>query len=232
MSEQLERVKGLKQVPLFPLPLVLMPLEILPLHIFETRYQELLRDVKAGNKMFGVHYFEPINEFESAPAIGSIGCVAEIREVQSMSDGRSNIITNGIVRYRLNKIVDSEKLYSVGEVDFFEDDKEDDGEKSLAADEVFSLFERIAKAAFRMSGNRGQFPEIERADPEPMSFLVAAAFNLDNVRKYELLEMTSTVRRLNHLKRLLSGAAEQMESSAEIQEVSRSNGHSRKNLDL
>jgi Lon protease-like protein len=232
MSEALEKVKGITQLPLFPLPIVLLPIEILPLHIFEPRYRELLKDVESSNKLFGLHYFEPKEEFETRPSIGSIGCVAEVREVQEMPDGRSNIITSGLVRYRLLDYVESDTPYLVGEVEFFEDDSENTAEELKAAERVFELFQRIAKAAFRMSGTRGRFPEIERTDPEPMSFLVTAAFSFDNEKKYKLLEMTSTTKRLRRLRKLLSGAAEQMEASAEIHEISRGNGHSKKKLDI
>lgn len=232
MSEFLDRVKGIRQIPLFPLPLVLMPFEILPLHIFEERYREMLSDVQAGNNMFGVHPFEAESEVAQLPQPGSIGCIAELRDAQTMEDGRSNVLTNGVVRYRLSSIVESPSLYTVGRVEFFEDEPEDEGEKLKIADEVFSLFTRIAKAAFKMSGSRGQLPEIERAEPQAMSFLVSAAFNLDFENKYELLEMTSTIQRLNVLNKMLKGAADQMESSADIHELSKTNGHSKKKLDI
>jgi Lon protease-like protein len=232
MSEALDKVRGITEIPIFPLPLVLLPIEILPLHIFEPRYREMLNDVTTTNKLFGVQLFEPKEEFETHPPIGSIGCVAEVREVQPMPDGRSNILTSGVIRYRLSNYVETDKPYLVGEVEFFEDVPEDEDAKQVSADEVFALFERIAKAAFRMSGNRGQFPEIERADPEPMSFLVTAAFSFDNEKKYRLLEMTSTTRRLRSLKKMLVNAAEQMESSAEITEIAKTNGHSKKKIDL
>jgi len=232
MSELLDRVKGIKQIPLFPLPLVLAPLEILPLHIFEPRYREMLEDAQAGNQLFGVHFFEPSNEFERNPAVGTVGCVTEIRDAQTMEDGRSNILTNGLVRYRLNDVIDGEKPYLIGEVEFFEDDPGDESETLRLADAVFVLFTRIAKAAFKMSGSRGRFPVIERAEPEPMSFLVAAALNLENEKKYQLLEITSTAQRLSRLNKLLTLAADQMEASAEIHEVSRTNGHSKKKIDL
>jgi hypothetical protein len=44
------------------------------------------------------------------------------------------------------------------------------------ADEVFVLFERIARAAHKLSGQRGVLPEIPRTDAEQFSFLVTAAF--------------------------------------------------------
>ena len=232
MSEALDKVKGITQLPLFPLPVVLLPIEILPLHIFEPRYRELLKDINASNKLFGLHYFEPKEEFDTRPPVGTVGCVAEVREVQEMPDGRSNIVTSGVVRYRLLGYVESDAPYMIGEVEFFEDEVEDADEKMKAADTVFILFQRIAKAAFKMSGTRGRLPEIERADPEPMSFLVTAAFSLDNEKKYKLLQMTSTTKRLKRLRKLLTGAADQMEASAEIHEISRGNGFSNKKLDL
>ena len=232
MSESLDKVRDVKQLPIFPLPLVLLPIEILPLHIFEPRYREMLADVTASNNFFGVHLFEPNAEFDARPPIGSVGCVAEIRDVQTMPDGRSNILTSGVIRYRLVDYVESDKPYLISDVEFFEDQKEDEKPQRRSADEVFALFERIAKAAFKMSGNRGPLPEIERADPEPMSFLVTAAFNFDNEKKYRLLEMQSTTKRLKSLKKMLVHAADQMEASAEITEIAKSNGHSNKKLDL
>lgn len=232
MSEAFDKVKGISQLPIFPLPLVLLPVEILPLHVFEPRYREMLTDATASNNFFGVHLFEPKDEFDIRPSIGSIGCVAEVREVQPMEDGRSNILTTGVVRYRLLDYVEAEKSYFVGKVEFFEDVIEDPVPQLKTADEVFALFERVARAAFKMSGNRGPLPQIERTDPEPMSFLVTAAFNFDNQKKYRLLEMESTTKRLRSLRKMLIHAADQMETSAEITLLAKRNGHSKKTLDL
>jgi Lon protease-like protein len=53
MSESLDKVSGIKHLPLFPLPLVLLPNEFLPLHIFEDRYKQMLKDVLEEQKLFG-----------------------------------------------------------------------------------------------------------------------------------------------------------------------------------
>jgi hypothetical protein len=100
------------------------------------------------------------------------------------------------------------------------------------ADEVFELFERIARAAFRLSGNRGSFPEIPRTSPEQLSFLVTAAFNLDNEVKYTMLEMTSTSQRLNKLRDILLQSVGKMEANADTVKAAQSNGHAAKKLDL
>jgi Lon protease-like protein len=138
----------------------------------------------------------------------------------------------GVVRYRLIDYVDADEPYLVGDLAFFEDEKEDDEKVTELADEVYGLFERVAKAAFRLSGGRGKFPEIPRTGAEQLSFLVTAAFNLDNELKYQLLEMTSTIERLEKLRDILLQAVTKMEDSAEIHRIAQSNGHSSKKLDI
>lgn len=232
MSEASEKVLGIKQLPLFPLPLVLLPNEVVPLHIFEPRYRQMLSDIELRRNLFGITLFEPEESSIDRPAIGSIGCAAEIREKNPLPDGRSNILASGIIRYRLLEYAESGTPYLTGEVEFFEDDAEDTNLIQPVADEVFALFERIAKAAFKLSGNRGSFPEIPKAEPEQLSFLVTAAFSLDNEIKYKMLEMTSTTGRLTQLRDILLQAVDKMESNAEIVKAARSNGHAKKNIDM
>lgn len=232
MSEPLERVKGISQIPLFPLPLVMLPNELLPLHIFEERYREMLRDVESGANFFGVMLFEMESANTDRPPVGTIGCLAEIRESERLPDGRSNILVLGVVRFRLLEYIETAKGYLVGKIEFFTDDDRGSDELAELSDEVFGLFERMAKAAFSMSGNRGEFPEIQRTDPESLSFLITAAFNFENEKKYSLLEMTSTVERLTELRKLLLSTVDKMEESADIQAVARTNGHAKKKIDL
>ncbi len=232
MSEAAEKVISLKHLPVFPLPLVLLPGEMLPLHIFEPRYRQMLEDIETGRNLFGVSLFEAGEGFSDRPEVGSVGCTAEVREVQQTVEGRSNILTFGIIRYRILDFIDRGTPYLVAEVEFFEDENDDENAVSAESDVIFALFERVAKAAFGLSGNRGKFPEIQRSDPERLSFVVSAAFNLENSAKYELLEMTSTLARLEKLRTVLESAVGGMEDSAEIHKAAQTNGHSKKKLDL
>ena len=232
MSEASEKVQGIVHLPIFPLPLVLMPHEILPLHIFEPRYRQMLKDIELRRNLFGVNFFEPQSEFEERPNPGTVGCVAEIKQAQTLPDERSNVLTSGLIRYRLVDYVDVNTPYFSAEIEFFEDKEEDGSILEPIADEVYELFERIAKAAFKLSGNRGRFPEVPKSDPEQLSFLVSAAFNLDNEIKKQFVEMTSTSDRLTRLKGILDQTVEQMESNAEVFSVAQSNGHSKKPINL
>ena len=231
MSEALDQVSGIDHIPLFPLPLVMLPNELLPLHIFEERYRKMVEDVEKTGRLFGIMLFES-ESFLEKPPLGSIGCVAEIRESELLPDGRSNIMALGVIRYRLIDYVDDGAPYLVGDVHFFEDEPEDEKVLEPLADEVFALFERMANAAFKMSGSRQLQPEVKRTDPESLSFLITAAFNFNNEQKYHLLELTSTTERLNELKTALDQIIGQLEESADIHTLSRTNGHSKKKIDL
>ena len=228
----MEKVAGMGPLPIFPLPLVLMPYELLPLHIFEPRYRQMLKDVELRRNLFGVNLFEPQTEFDEKPAPGTVGCVAEIRQVQPMPDERSNVLTFGLIRYRILDYVEAGTPYFAADVHFFEDEPEPEEQLAPLADEVFEMFERVAKAAFTLSGSRGRFPEVPRAAPEQLSFLIAAAFNLDNEVKTQFIEMTSTSERMEKLRGILEQAVTQMESNAELFSVAQKNGHSKKPVDL
>jgi Lon protease-like protein len=232
MSEAAEKVGSLEHIAVFPLPLVLLPGEVVPLHIFEPRYRQMLKDIEGERNLFGISLFEPDKGFGERPALDSIGCVAEVREVQPLPDERSNIITLGLIRYRIRDFIDLGRPYLTAEVEFFEDSDEDDEAVRIAADEIFELFERVAKAAFDLSGSRGKFPEIQRSDPERLSFLVTAAFNLENEVKYDLLKLESTLARFDKLREILEPAVGRMEKSAEINKLAQTNGHSKTKVDL
>lgn len=232
MSEALDKVLGIKHLPLFPLPLVLLPNELLPLHIFEPRYRQMLKDVALDKNMFGVTFFDPQDTFIEKPAVGTIGCVAEVRESEMMPDGRSNILTIGVVRYRLIDYIEAGDPYLLGDVEFFEDEAEDAQLLNPLADEVFTLFRRIARAAHKLSGERGTFPDVQQTEPEALSFLVTAAFNLEPDLKYQLLETRSTIKRLERLREILIQTVGKMEESAEIHKIAKTNGHSKKKIDI
>ncbi len=232
MSDASEKVLGIRRLPIFPLPLVLLPNELLPLHIFEPRYRKMLKDIELEKNMFGVSMFEAQESFDEKPALDSIGCVAEVRDVNVMEDGRSNILSVGVIRYRLIDYVETAEDYLIAEVEFFEDYEEDETILSPLANEVFALFERIARAAHKLSNNRAPLPEVPQAPPEQLSFLVTAAFNLDNSLKYELLKTRSTIERLEKIREVLVQAVGKMEETADIHKVAQTNGHSKKKIDF
>ena len=232
MSEASDKVRGVRELPLFPLPLVLFPGVPLPLHIFEPRYQRMLANIRARDNLFGLSYFD-VSETESArPPIGQVGCVAEVTEVQPLPEGRSNILTIGLIRYRVESYVETGEPYLVGRVSFFEDEEEEAAYLEGRADEVLKIFMRIARAVRVINDERASLPELPQTDPERLSFLVAAAMDLDTEVKLELLELIFTSERLKRLRDLLARAVSSYEERARIHGLSKKNGHGAKKIDL
>jgi Lon protease-like protein len=91
-------------LPLFPLPsVVLFPNVFLPLHIFEPRYRTMVADALAGDRMIGMVLLQPGWEahYEGSPPVYPIGCSGVITHVETLSDGRYNIVLRGLERFRI-----------------------------------------------------------------------------------------------------------------------------------
>ena len=232
MSEASDKVRGVRELPLFPLPVVLFPGVPLPLHIFEPRYQRMLADVRAGDQLFGLSYFDAAEADADVPPVGHVGCVAEVTEVQPLPDDRANILTVGLIRYRMEAYVDRGDPYLVGRVEFFEDGEEDSSFLAQRAEEVSKLFMRIARAVRIINDERAALPELPPTEPERLSFLVAAAMELETEVKVELLELRSTSERLKRLRDLLARAVPGYEERARIHDIAKGNGHGGKKIDL
>jgi ATP-dependent Lon protease len=232
MSEAMDKVRGVDELPVFPLPVVLFPGVPLPLHIFEPRYRQMLVDVRAGNNLFGVSYFDPSNSTETVPPAGHVGCVAEVTELQALADGRSNILTVGVVRYRIESYVERGAPYLVAKLSYFEDFEEDADVLAGLTKDVAEAFTRIAEAVRTINDERTSLPDISNTEPQRLSFLVAAAMEIDAEVKQEMLELRSTFERLERLRAMLSQAVKGYEERARIHELAKGNGHGGKRIEI
>ncbi len=232
MSEANDKVLGVRDLPLFPLPVVLFPGVPLPLHIFEPRYRQMLSDIRVSKNLFGLAYFDPSSSGNEIPPTGHVGCVAEVTETQSFPDGRSNILTIGVIRYRIESYVERGDPYLVVQVTYFEDDEEDEAHLEGSAKEVAETFTRIAQAVRTINDERAALPDISDTEPQRLSFLVAAAMEIEADVKQELLELRSTSQRLERLRAMLTIAVKGYEERARIHELAKSNGHSGRRIEL
>lgn len=228
----MDRVRGVRELPLFPLPVVLFPGVPLPLHIFEPRYREMLSDIRIDNSFFGLSYFDSSTSEKDVPPAGHIGCVAEVTEVQELPDGRSNVMTIGLIRYRVEEYVVTDAPYLVGRVSFFEDQEEDVDLLTDRSREVADTFTRIARAVRILNDERAALPDISDTEPQRLSFLVAAAMEIDADVKQEMLELSSTGERLRRLRDLLIRAVTNYEERARVHELAKGNGHSGHKIEM
>lgn len=232
MSEAQDKVQGVDTLPLFPLPVVLFPGVPMPLHIFEPRYREMLSDIRVTDSLFGLSYFDPSASNQEIPPPGHVGCVAEVTEVQALPDGRSNVLTVGLIRYRVEEYVEGNEPYLVARVSFLEDEEEDEEALNERAQAVAETFTRIARAVRILNDERAALPDISDTEPQRLSFLVAAAMEIETDVKQELLELRYTSERLRRLRDMLVRAVSGYEERARIHELAKGNGHSNKKIDI
>jgi Lon protease-like protein len=165
-------------VPLFPLGVVLFPGMVLPLHIFEPRYREMVRTCLDENRLFGLLLAQ---EGEDPCAEGSVGTLAAIQDVQTLPDGRMNIVTVGVTRFRLLELVAGEAFLQ-GRVQPLDELASQDGDQG-----VQEAFVRYLRSLAEMTDTAFVEPELSQ-DPGHLSFHVAATLPLDLPIKQDLLE--------------------------------------------
>jgi ATP-dependent Lon protease len=232
MSEASDMVSGVSELPLFPLSIVLFPGVPLPLHIFEPRYRQMLADIQAADSLFGLSYFDPSTSPREMPPVGSVGCVARVTDSQTFPDGRSNILTVGVIRYRIEEYLERGDPYLLARINYFEDDEENGEELLENSRDVAETFTRIARAVRTINDERANLPDIADTEPERLSFLVAAAMEIEPEVKQALLELRSTSERLRRLREILGRAVSGYEERARVHELAKRNGHSGKKIEL
>jgi len=106
------------RVPLFPLPnVVLFPGVPLPLHVFEARYREMVRDAQVGESLIGMVLLkgEWRKDYYGRPQIFEVGCAGRLVSVETLPDGRSNILLHGAREFAIVREV-GDRSYREAEV--------------------------------------------------------------------------------------------------------------------
>jgi Lon protease-like protein len=226
----LEKVRGITELPIFPLPVVLVPGMILPLHIFEPRYRLMLRYCLQGNRLFGLSYHAGAEVgVLVVPEPDSIGCAAEILTSNQLPDGRSDILTVGSCRYTIRSYA-SKDPYLLAKLDFFEDEPSDQEQFAELAETVSSLFLRFARAVEMLRDLPLSLPKLPE-DHERLSFVIASIVFSKPEDLIRTLETRSTEERLEFLQFHLESIVEDYEQRAQSHINMKGNGRKRdKNL--
>ena len=209
------------KIPLFPLGLVLLPDMLLPLHIFEERYKQMISDCLVEDKPFGIVLFD-------GQSIHTVGCMARITEViKRYDDGRMDIMTRGRDRFVIQELLE-DRAYMEARVFFFDDAKEDSSGGNLenVVETALSLSKEAADIdiGFDPSIRGGQI------NPKQLSYAIAALEGFTPAERQGILEMTSSVERLNKCVQALSRIVARNRLTREIQRMIGGNGHPPKSI--
>jgi len=198
------------EIPLFPLPnLVLFPQVVLPLHIFEDRYKLMINRCIDGEQAFGVVLLRENAQQESEETIHRAGVTARVVQVERLEEGRMNILTAGESRFRIIEFTGANPYWTAS-VTPFEDDPEPDDMLEEAYREVVERYRRVFELTAKLRAVEPAEPTLPQS-PLALSFMVSYVLNIDPEKKQELLELTSTFRRLNTLIPYLDETASELQ---------------------
>jgi Lon protease-like protein len=185
-----------RDLPLFPLNTVLFPRMPLPLHIFEPRYQEMMTRCIRERIGFGVLLIAEGNEVADIPKTVTVGTVARIVNVDELEDGRMNLLTMGVVRFRLLK-THTHHPYISGDIETWQDEMGDlRGLPKLTKIVHRAYINYVAELADLMDERDRPTQIVAPLDPQVLSYTVAANLQVPNEDKQQLLEIETVEERL------------------------------------
>jgi uncharacterized protein len=193
-----------QRLPLFPLGTVLVPGLVLPLHIFEPRYRQLVADLEElpeDEREFGVVAIREGGEVGagSLRALYDVGCAATLQEVSTSPDGRSQILSTGVRRFRLLDLdVDSETPYLTGVVEWL-DEQEGDADPAI----VLRSQALWARYTDLLGGFGPQVVQDLPSDPGPLSYLLTTAVVMPLDQRQGLLSAPTDSARLTAVNHFL-----------------------------
>jgi Lon protease-like protein len=190
-----------RSLPLFPLPnVVLFPGVYLPLHIFEPRYRAMTRHALEGDRMIGMVLLKPgwDEDYDGTPPVFEVGCAGLITHVETLADGRYNLVLQGVDRFRLDS-EDQSLSFRQGAVARLEESPLD----AAAQQELRRLRQQLESLLLPTVARDGDLA-IPAAMPDgDLIHALAQHLDLEPMEKQALLELDGLVSRGRALTELL-----------------------------
>ena len=187
-------------LPLFPLNVVLFPHMPLPLHIFEPRYRQMLADCLEEGHSFGVVAIREGSE--TGPSVPfDVGTLAKIVRIDRLDDGRMNLLVMGASRFQILK-TSEERPYLRAEIRIIPEAGDDLDATARLTERTAIAFREYSNLLRELVGQRADEAE-PPMEPELLSYLIAAALNLQVAEKQSLLAEPRTDSRLKLELRML-----------------------------
>jgi len=198
-------------LPLFPLHVVVFPRTHLPLHIFEDRYKEMVGNALRENSEFGI-------VLAKDEGIVNAGCTVIVEKVlKNYPDGKMDILTSGRRRFEV-VMLDEEKDYLRGEVQFFDDDDAGEPAPLEAQHAALTQYKKLLESGVLQPPT----PEPNLDDPQ-LSFQLAQGLpDLDFLNA--LLRTRSEAQRLHELSEFLSQYIPRQRHIVRVRQVAPRNG--------
>ena len=183
-------------VRLFPLPnLVMFPHVMQPLHVFEPRFCELLEEAMATDRMIGMVLLAPgwERDYEGRPPIEKVACLTRVVTHERRSDGRHNILIQGLARVGLVEELPPSKPFREARAELLTDRNAEITSRQRALEQQLVDLCRTADP----HQARSPFIELLEKDSQlgTITDLIASALELTLATRQQLLAELDVVRR-------------------------------------
>jgi Lon protease-like protein len=165
----------------------------LPLHIFEPRYRQMIAECLEEGHSFGVVAIKEGAETGAATP-HDVGTLAKIIRIERLDDGRMNLLVSGASRFEIVK-TDTDRPYLRGQIRIIPEAGDDLEATARLTEETALAFRRYSNLVRALVGREPEEPE-PPMEPELLSYLIAAALNLQVSEKQTLLAQRRTDERL------------------------------------
>jgi ATP-dependent Lon protease len=186
------------EIAVMTLPdMTFFPQALLPLHIFEPRYQQMLKESLASDRLFAIAGInskkaKETGQFEPPHRIATVGIV---RACQKSDNGTSNLLLQGLARVEIVEIL-SEQPFRRVRIKALASSPGADSEENLRLRQTLG---KLLHTKQRLGGTvPGEFTQFLKTvnDPETFVDLAAATLCDDSKLKQKLLETLNVHSRL------------------------------------
>lgn len=186
-------------MPLFPLYTVLFPGGPLPLRVFEQRYLEMISDCLKKDSAFGVCLIEHGREVGEAASTVNMGVTAKIIDWEKRDDGLLGITVMGQQRFEIESVDVMPSQLTVASVKLVDTDEQ------VAVPDMYRYMSSLVKQLLTHAGSIYQNIEKKYTSAEWVSCRLSELLPIDLMDKQALLEMNSSMERLEEIHKMLDG---------------------------
>ena len=188
------------ELPLFPLQTVLFPGMPLVLQVFEQRYRQMIGECLRDDQPFGVVLIREGEEVGD-PSVEpfTIGCTAEIAQMQPLDEGHMQLLVIGQERFRILAL-HHDQPYLTGTVDYFPLRRDVPGQRDAVAalrpwvEQYLSLLTEAGE----LDSETTELP----TEPESLAYLAAAILQVPILEKQSLLAEPAAANLLSTMRAL------------------------------
>jgi len=197
-----------KIIPIFPLSnFIIFPKSTVPLNIFEPRYIDMVNDSVKTNKYIGMIQpkISKNQDDEQLPILHRIGCLGKITSFKETGDGRYLIDLKGVIRFKINEEIKTNKKYRKFDVSFDNYLHDLNSEKEELKFSDLKIIFNDLKNLFEKRGFIINWKALEKQslDETINALAIASPFSLEekqilleatdlNIRKTKIAEILST----------------------------------------